>query len=237
MGRRAVRNIHEKLDLTGRLLEFDDLPQPWDRGAALFGPERAQAPLEVELGTGKGLFLRGATADRPEHNFLGLEVAFKYARFAAANLVRDGRTNAAMVAGDGLRVFREVLPDASVTAVHVYFPDPWWKARHRKRRVLNEAFLADVARVLVPGGELHFWTDVEEYFLTTLELIAGMQRGELPPEEDGKPPRACPSWPLDGPHDVPEPPSEHHLDFRTHFERRTRLNGEPVYRSRFVRNE
>lgn len=233
MPRRAVRNIHRELDLTGRLLSFDDLPQPWDGGRALFGEAR---PLEVEMGSGKGLFLRRATADRPEHNFLGIEVAYKYARFAAANLVRDGRENACMAACDGLRVFREVLPDASVAAVHVYFPDPWWKARHRKRRVLNEAFLTDVGRVLPPGGELHFWTDVREYFETTLELIAGMQRGEIAPEEEGATPRRCPPLPLEGPHEVAEPPSEHDLDYHTHFERRTRKNGEPVYRSLFVRS-
>ncbi len=78
-----------------------------------------------------------------------------------------------MIHGDAQRVFAEVLPEVSVAAVHVYFPDPWWKKRHRKRRVMNERFLRDVERVLIPGGALHFWTDVEEYFQTTLELIRG----------------------------------------------------------------
>ena len=58
-------------------------------------------------------------------------------------------------------------PTDTLEAVHVYFPDPWWKARHRKRRVLNEAFLADVGRTLRVGGRLHFWTDVQEYYETT----------------------------------------------------------------------
>jgi len=221
MGRRAVRNIHQGLDLTGRLLEFDELPNPWDGAAALFGGERR--PLEIEVGSGKGLFLRNAAAERPEHHFLGIEIAFKYARFAAANLVRYECDNAVMMAGDALRVFRELIPDASLEAVHVYFPDPWWKARHRKRRVLNEAFLADVGRTLRPGGALHFWTDVEEYFQTTLELIDGLRAAEAP-------------LPLEGPHPAPEPPKgEHDLDYLTHFERRTRKNGQPVYRSMFVK--
>jgi tRNA (guanine-N7-)-methyltransferase len=81
---------------------------------------------------------------------------------------------------------------------------------------MTEAFLADIVRTLQPGGRLHFWTDVKEYFDNTLELIAK-------------------STPLVGPIDVPEKSAEHDLDFRTHFERRMRMNGEPVYRSEFVK--
>lgn len=215
MPRRVVRPIHREVDLTEWLFTHDDLPQPWDGGERLYGEVR---PLEVEVGSGKGLFLRRATAESPGHNFLGIEVSHKYARFAAAHLAREGRENGRMVSGDALRVFREVLPEAALEAVHVYFPDPWWKKRHRKRRVLNEAFLADAARTLRPGGSMHFWTDVEEYFESTLELIDTMRTEGLP---------------LEGPHEVVESPAEHHLDYRTHFERRTRLNEELVYRSRF----
>ena len=99
----------------------------------------APAPLELEMGSGKGLFLYTASGARPEHHFLGVEVAHKYAQFAAARLARAGRANARVIDGDGLRLFREFLPDACAVAVHVYFPDPWWKKRHRKRRVLNAA--------------------------------------------------------------------------------------------------
>lgn len=219
MGRRAVRNVHEGLDLAATLLSFDDLPRPWANAAPLFEADR---PLEVEVGSGKGLFLRRAAAANPDHNFLGIEVAFKYARFAAANLVRDGRRNGVVACCDALRVFRELVPDGALEAVHVYFPDPWWKARHRKRRVLNDAFLRDAARTLRPGAVLHFWTDVEEYYLSTLELIDALRAGEAP-------------LPLEGPHPVDEPASEGDLDFRTHFERRTRQSGLPVYRSQFVR--
>jgi tRNA (guanine-N7-)-methyltransferase len=185
---------------------------PWDP-TKLFGRE---APLEVEVGSGKGLFLQNASLAHPEHNFLGVEVAFKYARFIAYRLAKRSLPNAIAVHGDGLRLFREWIPADSLAAVHVYFPDPWWKARHHKRRVMTEAFLADVTRTLQPGGRLHFWTDVKEYFDNTLELIAQ-------------------STPLAGPSDVPEKPAEHDLDYRTHFERRMRLHNEPVYRSAFVK--
>ncbi len=79
---------------------------------------------------------------------------------------------------------------------------------------MNEPFLRDVQRVLAPDGRLHFWTDVEEYFQTALDLIAQTTQ-------------------LAGPLEVAETPAEHDLDYRTHFERRTRKQGEAVFRSEF----
>lgn len=210
MTRRALRKIGTGLDLARWLKTYDELPRPWD-AAVLFGRRR---PLEVELGSGKGLFLSRATAAQPETNFLGLEVSYKYARHSAARLAQQRAANGCVVHGDGLRVFSELLADRSVAAVHVYFPDPWWKARHKKRRVMNAGFLADVERTLIPGGTLHFWTDVQEYFETSLALIADRTR-------------------LQGPFEVPELAPAHDLDYRTHFERRTRLGAAPVFRAEF----
>ena len=189
---------------------WDDLPHPWD-AAALFGRE---APLEIEVGSGKGLFIQSTAAAAPQHNFLGIEIAQKYAHYCAARLAKHELSNAVMVSGDAERVFRELLPADSLAAVHVYFPDPWWKKRHHKRRVMNPVFLKDVARTLMPGGRLHFWTDVQDYFDATLALIAEQIA-------------------LTGPLPVTERPAEHDLDFHTHFERRTRLSELPVYRAEF----
>jgi tRNA (guanine-N7-)-methyltransferase len=214
MGRRALRKIDPQLDLAPYLKTADDLPDPFD-SAELFGRE---APLEVEVGSGKGLFLASTAAATLEHNFLGVEVAAKYARFAASRLAKQDLDNALILHGDGLALFRDHLPDASLAAVHVYFPDPWWKKRHHKRRVMNESFLASVVRTLAPGGSLHFWTDVQNYFDASLELIARLA-------------------PLAGPLDVPERPAEHDLDYRTHFERRTRLSDLPVYRAEFRKRD
>ncbi|HVX10971.1 MAG TPA: tRNA (guanosine(46)-N7)-methyltransferase TrmB [Pirellulales bacterium] len=212
MARRALRKLDSTIDLAHSLRTFEGLPDPW-QAESLFG---RSAPLEVEVGTGKGLFLSSAAAGCPAHDFLGIEVAQKYARHAASRLAKRELGNACVVHGDALRVFRERFPDAALTAVHVYFPDPWWKARHKKRRVMNAGFLADIERTLAPGGRLHFWTDVEEYFRTTLELIREATR-------------------LQGPFDVPERSAEHDLDYHTHFERRTRLSGEAVFRAQFLR--
>lgn len=210
MGRRALPKIDPTLDLSRHLKTFEDLPQPWD-ATALFDRE---APLEIEVGSGKGLFLQTAGKNRPEHNFLGIEIAKKFARFTAGRCARRGLDNVCVVAGDGLQIFRELLPSETAVAVHVYFPDPWWKKRHRKRRVMTEEFIRDIERVLTPDGRLHFWTDVEEYFHSTVELIA-----------------QCST--LEGPLPVEEKPAEHDLDYRTHFERRMRMHGEPVYRSEY----
>ncbi len=210
MGRRALRKIDPSIDLSKHLKPFDELPSPWD-AEALFG---RYGPLEVEVGTGKGLFLRTAAAGQPEVDFLGIELARKYARFAAAALAKREIRNAKVVLADALRVFDELLPDESLAAVHVYFPDPWWKKRHKKRRVIRESFLRDVERTLRPGGTLHLWTDVEAYFRSTLELLAKHTS-------------------LEGPLAVPETPVEHDMAYRTHFERRVRLHREPVHRAEF----
>ncbi|MCA9211675.1 MAG: tRNA (guanosine(46)-N7)-methyltransferase TrmB [Planctomycetales bacterium] len=211
MGRRALRKIDKSVDLSNHLKVIDQLV-PWD-------PERIfgrSAPLEVEVGSGKGLFLQTASSECPQHNFLGIEIAKKYAEFAAFGLANQNATNAVMMSGDAQPLFYEHFPDHSIHAVHVYFPDPWWKKRHRKRRIMNKTFLTHVIRVLVPGGKLHFWTDVHEYFESALDLI----REELPE--------------LKGPLAVDEKPSEHDFDYRTHFERRMRMHDKPVYRSQFT---
>lgn len=225
MGRRALKKLDPSLDLSGHLLVSRPAPpvldaagvpleskpsSAWD-ASAVFG--RA-APLEIEVGSGKGLFLVRAAQERPEHNFLGIELAHKYARHIAARLARAGLGNARILSGDGLAFFRQLPDDIGLTAVHVYFPDPWWKKRHRKRRVMTETFVRDIERTLAAGGTLHFWTDVEEYFQETLALLAAETK-------------------LVGPLSVAERPADDDLDYRTHFERRMRMHDLPVYRAEY----
>ena len=210
MGRRALRRIHPSIDFASHLRTIEQLPRPWD-DAALFAELQ---PLEIEVGSGKGLFLSSAASASPQRNFLGIEQAAKYARFSAARLAQREISNALMIHGDARRVFGEFLPAEHAAAVHVYFPDPWWKARHRRRRIMSPEFLAEVARVLRADGTLHFWTDVEEYYHASLEVLAGIAAFT--------PPRP-----------VSESMASHDLDYRTHFERRMRLRGLPVYRAEF----
>jgi tRNA (guanine-N7-)-methyltransferase len=211
MGRRALPKINSAVDLSRHLYELEQMQAPFQPNIFFARPGR----LHVEIGSGKGLFMRSAATTNPEDLFVGVEMAFKYARYAAFKLASAEIGNAIMIAGDGLRFMAEFIADSSLDSVHVYFPDPWWKARHKKRRVMRESLCRDIQRTLKSGGELHFWTDVEEYYLTSLELIAG-----------------CTT--LQGPLAVDERPPAHDLDYRTHFERRTRQHELPVYRSRFV---
>lgn len=212
MARRALRKLNPLVDLSSWLISADETPKPWST-EALFG---RRGELEIEVGSGKGLFLASAAERAPETLFLGIEVSRKYAAHVAMRLARRNLASAKVMHGDALAFFRELPSNVVLRAVHVYFPDPWWKARHKKRRVMNEGFVRDVERVLAPGGSLHFWTDVEEYFLATLALI---ERA------------TC----LTGPHAIEERPAESDLDYHTHFERRTRLSGLPVFRAQFRR--
>jgi len=213
MGRRALPKIDPQIELSRHLIDLASLGERFDP-AAWFG---RKAPVEVEVGSGKGLFLTHAAAAAPDTDFIGLEIAQAYAKTCASKLAKAGATNAVMILGDAVRFVDQLLTDRSIHAFHVYFPDPWWKARHRKRRVLNTRLLQAIEDKLETGGRLHFWTDVQEYFESTLELIP--QVTSL----------------LQGPLEVPEPAASHEMDYRTHFERRTRLTGLPVYRCEFAR--
>lgn len=210
MGRRALPKIKPEVDFSDHLGFVEDLEAPFDP-QSLF-PFRQD--LEIEVGSGKGLFILNESGRVPDRNFIGNEIARKYCRFAAYRLAQKERTNAKMISGDGLKLFRELLPDNCAVAVHVYFPDPWWKERHRRRRVMRPPLIADIQRVLKPGGIFHFWTDVEQYFEETVGLM----------KEHSS---------LSGPHHVEEPPSSHDMDYRTHFERRMRKNDHPVFRSQY----
>jgi tRNA (guanine-N7-)-methyltransferase len=210
MGRRTLPKLDPTVDYSQHLSFVEEVTAPFCP-QSLFGQT---ADLEIEVGSGKGLFVLNESGKNPDRNFLGNEIAKKYCRFAAYRLAKNERTNAHMISGDGLKFFKEFLPDQCAVAVHVYFPDPWWKERHRRRRVIQPGFIHDIQRVLVPGGIFHFWTDVEEYFEETISQMA--EHSDLSP-----------------PVHVPEPPSEHDMDYRTHFERRMRKGEHDVFRAQF----
>jgi tRNA (guanine-N7-)-methyltransferase len=147
-------------DPAGHGLVPDALPRP-ATALALFGNDR---PLELEIGSGKGTFLLAESGARPDVNFLGIEYARRYWIFAADRLRRGERANARVVLAEASAFLREFVPDESFSAVHVYFPDPWPKTRHHRRRLVNPAFLHLVASKLKPGARLSIATDHRDYF-------------------------------------------------------------------------
>jgi tRNA (guanine-N7-)-methyltransferase len=185
-------------------------PLAW---ADLFGNER---PVEIEVGCGKGAFLVAAAAAYPDTNFLGVEVIKALQLYVATRLAKRGLRNAKVACTDARALFRDRIPAASVRAVHVYFPDPWWKKRHQKRRVWTPEFAADCARVLGPGGRLHVATDVGEYYQIIrglLDVLPGLARRWA--DERAGPP--APGEAL------------------TNFERKARQRGGTVYRAEYER--
>lgn len=120
-------------------------------------------PFELEIGSGKGTFLLQQAVLQPQINFLGIEWAREFYAYAADRVRRrrsGGRLlNVRMLHTDASEFLHWRCPDAICRVVHLYFSDPWPKNRHHKKRVIQHRLLADVWRVLIPGGELRVVTD------------------------------------------------------------------------------
>ncbi len=129
------------------------------------------APVELEIGIGKGRFIVLAAAAFPETNFLGIEYAGRYFLRAVERAGKRGFTNVRLVHGEAAAFLRERLPEASIAAVHLYFPDPWPKKRHHKRRFVQPANLDQLARVMQPGALFRAVTDHPGYGLTIREEV------------------------------------------------------------------
>lgn len=125
----------------------------------VFGNDR---PVEVEIGCGTGTFILHAAARDPATNYYGIERAYRRARIVEAARQANGLENVHILAADAGCVVSNVIPDASVRAYHIYFPDPWWKRRHFPRRYFDRAFAQALERTLLTGGILYLATDVAE---------------------------------------------------------------------------
>jgi tRNA (guanine-N7-)-methyltransferase len=149
-------------------LEVESLPHPisWPD---LFGNDH---PVELEIGMGKGTFLTEAAKTHSDTNYFGLEYARWYWRYASDRLRRNHCTNARTARAEAAYFIREFVGDGSLAVVHIYFPDPWPKKRHHKRRLIQPPFLLELHRVLIPGGRLQIVTDHEDYFRQMEEVIA-----------------------------------------------------------------
>jgi tRNA (guanine-N7-)-methyltransferase len=138
------------------------------RFASMFG---RSAPIEIEVGVGKGRFIMAQAGARPDTDFFGIEWSLKHLRIARDRAARQGIANVRFHRGDARHVLADLVPDAVVTRVHVYCPDPWPKKRHHKRRLFSPEVVPHLERILAPGGYLDVSTDVTEYFEEIVAVI------------------------------------------------------------------
>jgi tRNA (guanine-N7-)-methyltransferase len=137
---------------------------------ALFG--RA-APLHVEIGFGNGEALAAMAGAHPQNNYLGIEVHRPGVGALLRRVEAEGLANVRVACTDAKELLEQRVPDESLSAVYIFFPDPWHKLRHHKRRLIQAEFVALLARKLQPGGLLHLATDWEDYAQHMLAVLAG----------------------------------------------------------------
>lgn len=162
---------------------------------------------EVELGFGKGRYLLERAAREPGRRFLGVEVAAKYFRLVRDRVRRRELSNVVLLRGEAALILATVLPRELASVVHVYFPDPWPKARHHRRRLFDPGSVDLLAGLLRPGASLCVATDHPEYGPVIEEALASYPGLEIGPRDT--------PW-EDGP--------------RTHYEAKYEAEGRPILR-------
>jgi tRNA (guanine-N7-)-methyltransferase len=161
------------------LTDFSTLPPTW---LEIFGNSN---PVEVEIGPGKGAFLLALARNYPERNFFAVEFSKRRAFRLAQLIERDGPTNALVIHADITCLVRTMIWPASVSVYHLYFPDPWWKQRHHRRRLFRDDFTLALTRTLAPGGKILLASDVREYFAETVrQFTAVPELTQFPWERD-----------------------------------------------------
>jgi len=130
--------------------------------ADVFHGER---PVEIEIGCGKGKFLIARALEEIDINFLGIDVVWKWMKFGVARSKKRELSNIRFIKADARELIRFGLASESVSVFHIYFPDPWPKRRHRKRRLITGEFMALLHSRLVPNGLIELATDYEDYYL------------------------------------------------------------------------
>jgi tRNA (guanine-N7-)-methyltransferase len=146
-------------------LPLDELVPTGDRDGA--------GDWEVEIGFGKGRYLLRRCREDADRRFLGIEVAGEYQALFVSRARRDGLANWLAVRGEALYLLSAVLPAGFASALHVYFPDPWPKSRHQRRRLFDPETVDLVLRLLRRGGRLSFATDFLDYGERVVEILAG----------------------------------------------------------------
>ncbi len=175
--------------------------------AQFFGNDH---PVILEIGSGKGRFLISTATERPDLNLIGIEKSLHYHRLIRDRVLKRHLTNVRLINHDAFLVLRDMIPDASLQEIHIYFPDPWPRKKEQKRRIIRAEVLNEIRRVLVEGGSAIYVTDHKDYYEVAAPLIEEHFRAE----------RRIP-----GPDDPP----------RTNYEAKYRAEGRGIYEVRFFR--
>ncbi|MGN6183228.1 MAG: tRNA (guanosine(46)-N7)-methyltransferase TrmB [Thermoanaerobaculia bacterium] len=175
--------------------------------AQFFGNDH---PVILEIGSGKGRFLISTATERPDLNLIGIEKSLHYHRLIRDRVLKRHLTNVRLINHDAFLVLRDMIPDASLQEIHIYFPDPWPRKKEQKRRIIRAEVLNEIRRVLVEGGCAIYVTDHKDYYEVAAPLIEEHFRAE----------RRIP-----GPDDPP----------RTNYEAKYRAEGRGIYEVRFFR--
>jgi tRNA (guanine-N7-)-methyltransferase len=156
----------------------------YDKGMPRWGIPYAAAPLDfaarfgrtaptiLEIGCGMGETTATIAAAHPEHDFIGIEVHAPGVGSLLKEIATRELANLSVIRHDAVEVLRDMIPPASLAGIHIYFPDPWPKKRHHKRRLIQSPFVHELALRLAPGGYLHCATDWEEYAQQMLEVLS-----------------------------------------------------------------
>lgn len=135
-----------------------------------------QAPKILEIGFGMGESTAIIAQSHPENDYLGIEVHTPGVGSLLNQIEQHGLTNLRIIQYDAVAVLQHMLPAACLDGVHIFFPDPWPKARHHKRRLIQPAFVARLCNHLKPGGYIHVATDWEEYAVQILQVLSQEQQ-------------------------------------------------------------
>jgi tRNA (guanine-N7-)-methyltransferase len=138
--------------------------------ATVFGRDASRV---LEIGFGMGETTAAIAAAHPQIDYLGLEVHTPGVGSLLKQIAEGELANVRIIQHDAVEVVRDMIAPATLSGIHVFFPDPWPKKRQQKRRLIQPAFVAVLARRLAPGGYLHCATDWEEYAQQMLEVLSG----------------------------------------------------------------
>ena len=140
--------------------------------AAIFG---RRGPVVLEIGSGMGETTARIAAENPDVDYVAVEVHAPGVGSLLRRVAEEGLANLRIVQHDAVEVLRDMVAEGSLAGIHVFFPDPWPKKRHHKRRLVQPSFAALAASRLAPGGRLHVATDWQEYAEQVLAVLSGVR--------------------------------------------------------------